>query len=174
MSDRIRIAQMRDYPAVCRFYRETCEALPGAEYGPAWIWGVYPSEDMLREHMESGELFVKTRDGELVAALILLDHEDPEYVSVPWEIRSPSPVCAIHLFAVHPAFRGKMLGEECLRELFAVCRQKRMAAVHLDVVKGNLPAEKLYQKMGFQFICDREIYYPDAGDLLVSLYEYLL
>ena len=43
--------------------------------------------------------------------------------------------------------------------------------MHLDVVSGNLPAERLYQKLGFRFTEEKAVWYPDTGDIRVRLYE---
>lgn len=39
------------------------------------------------------------------------------------------------------------------------------------MLKGNVPAEKLYVKNGFDFVEEREVWYEDTGDLIAHLYE---
>ena len=47
-----------------------------------------------------------------------------------------------------------------------------MKAIRLDVLEGNLPAEKLYQKVGFQYAGSLNIFYEDTGWADFNLYEY--
>lgn len=46
--------------------------------------------------------------------------------------------------------------------------------IHLDVMKGNVPAEKLYQKHGFKFAKEATIHYEDDGDTQAMMYEKVL
>ena len=44
--------------------------------------------------------------------------------------------------------------------------------MRLDVLKGNLPAEKLYPGLGFEYIETRPMFYEDVGVMEFELYEY--
>lgn len=46
--------------------------------------------------------------------------------------------------------------------------------VRLDVLKGNLPANKLYERAGFQKLNTITMYYPDTGNMDFELYELIL
>ena len=167
---RLRKAAEADIPAVCRFYREVCEAQAHEPYGPDWHWGIYPDEEELAACVREGVLFLAETDGAVAAAAVLRAGEDPMYLDVPWHAKTGA-VRVLHLFAVHPAFRGRGLGRKTLAALLKSVAEDG-AAVHLDVVKGNLPAERLYGAMGFRFIEEREIFYEDTGLITVRLYEH--
>jgi len=49
--------------------------------------------------------------------------------------------------------------------------QNNKKALRLAVVKGNLPAERLYQKVGFQYITEYTIQYELTGKVTFFLYE---
>ena len=49
-----------------------------------------------------------------------------------------------------------------------------LAAVRLDVLPGNLPAEELYMQQGFSYIATRSVYYEDVGWADMNLYEYVI
>ena len=58
--------------------------------------------------------------------------------------------------------------------LIALAKTTGITVLRLDVVKGNLPAEKLYQAHGFRFVEEREVYYEDTGNITVRLYELVI
>ena len=162
-------AEQKD--ALCRFYEEVCREQEGRDNGPLWHYGVYPDPEELREHVDRGEIFCALRGGRMALSLVLKRGEDPEYRDVPFT-RREEPIAVLHLFAVHPDFRGQGLAKAGLRALRELLHAEGVGSLHLDVVKGNRAAERLYQGEGFRFVQEREVYYEDTGALLVRLYEY--
>ena len=169
--ERLKIAEAAETEEICRFYESVCAYQEGQEYGPVWHYGIYPDAEELEEHVRNGELLLLRRDGEIAAAMVVLGHEDEMYREVPWTVRE-EPIAVLHLFAVGEAFRGLGLGKTALRLLIERERGRGSRAIHLDVVKGNLPAERLYERMGFRYLEEREVWYEDTGDLRVALYEF--
>ncbi len=53
-------------------------------------------------------------------------------------------------------------------------RSEGMKAIRLDVLKGNLPAEKLYSGLGFRYLHTLNMFYEDTGWTDYELYEYTL
>ena len=47
-------------------------------------------------------------------------------------------------------------------------------AIRLDVLKGNLPAEKVYLKMGFRYVDTLPMYYEDTGITDYKAFERLI
>jgi ribosomal protein S18 acetylase RimI-like enzyme len=53
-------------------------------------------------------------------------------------------------------------------------RQEKQKVIRLDVLKGNVPAEKLYSGMGFEYLHTLPMFYEDTGWTDYELYEYRL
>lgn len=168
---RLEAAREEETTAVCRFYEEVCRFQETQPYGPVWHYGVYPAPEELGEHVRRGRMYPLRQDGVIAAALVLPRGEDPMYRDLPFTVKA-EPIYVFHLFAVHPDFRGRGLGKAALRALLRLARDEGANAVHFDVVAGNLPAQRLYQSLGFRFAQEREVFYEDTGDLRVRLYEY--
>ena len=50
-----------------------------------WHWGVYPTEELIREDVAKGLMYVQRVDGTLAGAVALFDGTgEPEYDAVPW------------------------------------------------------------------------------------------
>lgn len=54
----------------------------------------------------------------------------------------------LHHFCIHPDYQGKGLGELLARKSLEFIRKKG-AQVKLEVHKKNIPAKRLYEKLGF-------------------------
>lgn len=66
--------------------------------------------------------------------------------------------------AIDPSYQGKGFGETLLRRLIADLQDKNIATLWLEVRQSN-PAQKLYEKLGFNAVDIRKNYYPtlDGG-----------
>ncbi|MDO4157070.1 MAG: GNAT family N-acetyltransferase, partial [Oscillospiraceae bacterium] len=68
-------------------------------------------------------------------------------------------------------FRGKHFSDQMMQFMIEAAHRNNKKALRLAVVKGNLPAERLYQKTGFQYIAEYTIHYELTGKVIFSLYE---
>ncbi|MBS4892727.1 MAG: hypothetical protein KHX63_08960 [Veillonella sp.] len=50
-------------------------------------------------------------------------------------------------------------------------KENKQKSIRLDVLKGNVPAEKLYSRMGFKYLCTLPMYYEDTGLTDYEIYE---
>ncbi len=61
--------------------------------------------------------------------------------------------------AVAEAYRGRGVGEAMLRELMVQGSLRGISAYTLEVRQGNLPARRLYEKLGFEAAGIRKKFY---------------
>jgi ribosomal-protein-alanine N-acetyltransferase len=66
--------------------------------------------------------------------------------------------------ASHPDYRQQSLGEYVLLHLIDRARQAAVEAMTLEVRASNYPAQRLYEKWGFQTVGVRKRYYRDNGE----------
>ncbi len=78
-----------------------------------------------------------------------------------WVIQDESHVSTI---AVHPAYRGRGLGETMLRHLMGVAREREATRMTLEVREENETAQNLYIKLGFRVEGLIPGYYGDTGE----------
>jgi ribosomal-protein-alanine N-acetyltransferase len=73
----------------------------------------------------------------------------------------------IATIASHPDWRGCRLGQWMLLALLDVALARGAATSTLEVRAGNLPARRLYEKLGYEVAGVRKNYYRDGEDGLI-------
>lgn len=171
----IRTVTEAEFNNVRDFYYELIDMMKDARYKPAWEKGVYPADDYLFQSIRNRELYIGMWDGHIVAAMIV-NHENNEgYKNVKWGVDATAEeVTIIHALGVLPTFKGKGFAKEMVKEVISMARENHQKAIRLDVLSGNLPAEKLYAGLSFRYIETVNMFYEDTGWTDFLLYEYLM
>ena len=157
MSIDIRLAEAGEIDKIYNFYEAVCKELEGAKYSPLWQIGYYPCIDDIENHINNKNMYIAVIDGIIASAMATVNHGDHS---------------SLHLLAVHSDFHNQHLGRLMMNKLFEISKERKNSKVILDVVKGNLPAEKLYQKMGFDYIGEKTEYIERVGNVDFNIYEY--
>ena len=170
--EEIRKAGPEEFDVAWGLYADVCEQMPHDRYTPNWVLGVYPSEADVRNAIEAGSLWLGLAGGKIVAAMVLAPADDPEYADVAWPSGAGgSDVACIHLLAVRPSARGTGAGDDMVKAAIDLSRSWRKRAIHLAVMPGNLAARRLYERAGFAFIGEHEVFYEDTGTVNVEMFE---
>ena len=168
----IRQAEIGDYDAVRAFYHNLIDNSRNLYVG--WKKDIYPSPDFLSSSIEAGELFTGMEE-KILAAMVLNHLCNEGYGNYDWTTRAePEEVLVIHALGVDPERTGQGLGRQMARFAVERARETGMKAIRLDVLKGNVPAERLYKSLGFQHLHTLEMYYEDTGWTDFDLYELVL
>jgi ribosomal protein S18 acetylase RimI-like enzyme len=167
------VNKARDAREVLEFYHDLIDKMKDSPVRPTWTRGVYPRLESLQAALEAGNLFTAEEDGRVVGAVIVTAEQDEAYSRVPWALATDR-VAVIHLLAADPARHRSGIGTRLLEKAREVARERGAEAIRLDTLPYNTPARRLYEAFGFQYRGDLELYYPSAGRIPFSMYEYLL
>ena len=171
----IRAAAPAEFGDVLSFYNALIDAMRDAPFRPGWEKGVYPTEAFIRASLRSGELFVGLSGGRIIASMVVNHACADGYDAISWGIQaSAEEVSVIHALGVSPACQGQGLARQMVLEAVRTARENRQKAVRLDVLASNLPAQKLYSSLGFQYRDTVQLYYEDTGLTDFLLYELVL
>ena len=140
---------------------------------PHWKKGIHPSDEMIRDSIDTGDLYVLADSDEIAACVIANDEKVDGYSDAPWQIDSDE-VIVLHVLAVHPEYRGKELARRLVENVIELERKAGKKALRLDVIENNTTAEKLYQRLGFQYVQTKTLYYDVVGEMAFKLYELVL
>ena len=142
---------------------------------PGWKKEIYPADSELRAALDEGCLYTGRLNGGIVAAMIVNSAGNDGYRHVEWPTPAEDDETAIiHTLGVMPTYGRQGLGKELVRYAMALARKEGKKVMRLDVLGGNLPAERLYTGMGFRYVQTVSMFYEDTGWADFLLYEYPL
>lgn len=81
----------------------------------------------------------------------------------------------LHIFriAVAPTWRRQGIASWMLEECFRKGLEKGAKSIYLEVRPSNIPAVKLYRKLGFETVATRPNYYTDTKEDALVMRKYL-
>ena len=168
-----RKAEKEDFDKVRSLYWMLIDQEQDDPSFPHWKKGIHPSDEMIRTSIDKGDLYVLADGDEIAACVIANDEKIDGYADAPWQIESEE-VIVLHVLAVHPNHRGEGLARRLVGNVIEMERAAGKKALRLDVIENNTTAEKLHQKLGFQYIQTKTLYYDVVGEMTFKLYELVL
>ena len=168
-----RKAEKEDFDKIKSLYWTLIDQEQDDPSFPHWKKGIHPSDEMIQDSIDKGDLYVLADGDEIAACVIANDEKVEGYADAPWQIDSDE-VIVLHVLAVRPNHRGKGLARRLVENVIEQERKAGKKALRLDVIENNTIAEKLYQKLGFQFIQTKTLYYDVVGKMTFKLYERVL
>lgn len=168
-------AKENQYETVRKFYHSLIDDMKNSTYDIGWEKDIYPSPEFLKESIMEGNLYIGL-EGDTIIAAMVLNHECNEgYKQFNWQTKaSADEITVIHALGVHPIYGGKGYAKEMVKEALQIAVNNDQKAVRLDVLGGNIPAERLYTGLGFKYMKTLKMYYEDTGWTDYELYEYVL
>lgn len=172
---RIKKATEEEYEKVRQFYHDVIHMLETLPYTPGWKVGIYPSDAYLQESISRGELMIGFLEDQIVTAMIVNHAWNESYEKADWPMKAgPEEITVIHALGVRPDFGGRGIAKEMVSWVMEHAGEHHQSVIRLDVLEGNLPAERLYAGLGFQYIDTLQMYYEDTGWTNYKLFEYPL
>ena len=114
-----------------------------------WEWGIYPTEELIRDDVTRGRMFIQRMEGTLEGAVAVFDGaEEPVYGTVAWT-GGLNPGY-FHRLVVNPATQGAGVAGGMLDDLQQMLRRSGCDCIRCDTALNNKRAMRLYEKMGFR------------------------
>ena len=168
-----RKAEKEDFYKIRSLYWNLIDQEQNDPSFPHWKKEIHPSDEMIQNSIDRKELYVLSDDEKITACVIANAEKVDGYSDAPWQIDSDE-VIVLHVLAVHPNHRGKGLAQRLVENVIEQERKVGKKTLRLDVIENNTTAEKLYQKLGFQYIQAKTLYYNVVGEMTFKLYELVL
>ena len=168
----IRKCRADEIAAVGAFYDRVVKNLDENINYPKWLYKIYPSEPFVRDMTAARAQYFCLSGGEIAGAFVLNDDPQGNYQKGTWSRELPDGEYAVlHALALAPELQGRGLGSDVVRFCVEQAKAAGYKALRLDIVPGNLPAQKLYEKNGFTYVGDFDLDRGYEHIPVFSLYE---
>ena len=171
----LRKATAADIGAIEASYNEVFdrEAETGSTTG--WIRGVYPTRETIERGVNAGTMYVYYIGEKLAASVILNSYQPAEYYDIPWEYPArDEDVLVIHTLVVSPGMSGRGVGSLMVAFAEGLAFGQGKAVVRLDTNVTNIPAQRLYSKLGFRLAGKHHALHEGTLDTELVYMEHLL
>lgn len=164
-----------DVPQLSQLYDDLNDFLEGGINYPGWIKGIYPTCKEAANGIANGNLYVAKILGKKVGSIILSHEPEPAYNMVKWRVDADySSIFVVHTFVVHPAYLKNGIGMDLMTFAVQHCINEHAKAIRLDVYENNIPAIRLYEKCGFEYVDTVDLGLGKYGLNHFKLYERVL
>lgn len=140
------LARESDLPAIWELYQAGIRGL--RDHGILQWDERYPDQDILREDVSKGEMYLGWQSGKLVGAYVLNQECDPQYESGSWKYPQ-EPFQVVHRLCVHPLYQGQGIARQIMEHIEETVRAAGIRVMRLDVFSCNPRALALYENLGY-------------------------
>ena len=110
---------------------------------------VYPNREVLEQDISRQSLFV-IQDGDIIiGAMVLNEHQEPEYGDMSWEHPAES-VLVVHRLCVYPNSQGQGVASRLMDFAEQHAESGGYEAIRLDAFTMNPAAVSLYERRGYR------------------------
>ena len=171
----IRRANDDDYIRVRDFYYTLIDAMENAEFKPGWEKDIYPTQEFLINSIQAGELYIGELGGNIAACMVVNHEYNEGYQKIHWSISAAdAELLVIHALGILPEISGNGFAKQMVQYVIQMAQKNSMKTIRLDVLEGNIPAERAYLKMGFQYLDTIQMFYEDTGWTNYKAFEYIV
>ena len=170
-----RKANNDDTNTVINLYEELINAIKNNEHTPQWEYGVYPKDKNIIEAIENEELYVGIIDEEIVSSVVINHKANKGYENIQWKIDEDyENVYVVRLVAVKHGHENKGIAQKMLKYVFDLAKEKSIKSVRLSIIENNVPAERVYKKLAFEYVDTISVKADERGLKTFNLYEKLI
>ena len=168
----MRLVQTDNLEFLRKKYIEVIEQTPDFMRNVRWIYGQHPKDEMIQDYMDNGEMYALMNGNEIAGMVAVVMHQDDNYKTVPWQVDLRNDeVATIHILAICPEYQGRSLGIQLINKIEKLSKNNGKKAVRLDVLKSNIPAQKMYERAGYSLRGEQKLYAENTGITDFLFYE---
>ena len=136
---------------------------------PFCTWDAsYPGETEIAGDLSAGTLYVLEEDHDIIGAISIIPENEMDHLDC-WTVKENAREFA--RVVLRPDQQHKGLSVRLVEGVIQELRQQGIYAIHIAVAKGNIPAQKLYRKMGFACRGEADMYGHSYYLCELSLHE---
>lgn len=175
MNINVELGKLTDIDELEQLYNDLNDYLEKNINYPGWKKDIYPIRKDAVNGISECNLYVAKYNGKIIGSIILSHKPEPAYYKVKWNLKLDySDVLVIYTFVVHPDFLKCGVGKTLIEFAIKHSINLNIKSIRLDVYENNIPAIKLYEKLGFKYVGKVDLGLKNYGLDWFKLYEKLL
>ena len=169
------LVKPNEFERIAAFYRDVIDKTPDMALYGRWIYGLHPTDEMIRGYIQSGAMYTLEHEGEIQCALAITPSQGTDYHNTPWGAAlDDDEVAVVHLLCVNPNWQHRGIGRRAMELGISISREMGKKAIRLDALACNMPAHRLYESLGFQRRGTAHWFADNVGWTDFYLYELIL
>ena len=161
---KIELATIQEYESVIAFYDDVTARTPEMAVYARWSKGKHPTEEGIRAYIDEGSMYLYKEGNVIIGAVAVTMYQGEDYHAIEWSQQvADDKAAVIHILAVSPDYQGKGIGSEMVREAINLAKEKGMWAIRLDALASNIPAHRMYKRLGFEYRDKQHLYAENTG-----------
>ena len=167
-------ATIEEFESIIAFYDDVTERTSDMVTYARWIKRKHPTLEGIRAYIEEGSMYLYKENDAIVGAMAVTMYQGEDYHAIEWSKQvSDDEVAVIHILAVNPDYQGKGIGSEMIRKAIRLAQDNGMKAIRLDALASNIPAHRMYERLGFKYRGKQHLYAENTGWTDFYFYEYM-
>lgn len=160
----IQLVLAGDFAVVREKYREVIEHTKDMDIHARWIYGKHPTDAMIQSYIERQEMYLYM-DGQNIAAMAAITmYQGEDYHEIIWSQNlKDDEVASIHILAVAPKYQGKGVSKKMMADIISLVKKNGKKAIRLDTLASNIPARRLYEKLGYEYRGKQNLFAENTG-----------
>ena len=153
-----------DFAAIREKYIEVIEHTKDMDVHARWIYGQHPTDAMIQSYIDGQEMYL-FMDGQNIAGMTAITmYQGEDYHEVIWsQDLKDDEVASLHIFTVTPEYQRKGVSKRMMAEIISLAMKKRKKSIRLDTLASNIPAQHMYEKLGFEYRGKQNLYAENTG-----------
>ena len=157
-------AKQEDFSSIRNLYDDVIRNTPELETHARWKIGSHPTDETINEYINQKSMYLCMEESKLIGAMAIPMEQGEEYHNVKWDLQSTEDeVATLHIFAVASEFQGRGFGKKVIRMAWDLAKRNGKKVFRLDTLASNIPAQTMYEKLGFKLKGKQNLYAGNTG-----------
>ena len=167
-------ATIEEFEPIIAFYDDVTERTSEMVTYARWSKRKHPTLEGIRAYIEEGSMYLYQENDTIIGAMAVTMYQDEDYHAIEWSQQvDDNEAAVIHILAVSPDAQGKGIGSEMIREAIRLAQDNGMKAIRLDALASNIPAHRMYERLGFEYRGKQHLYAENTGWTDFYFFEYM-
>ncbi|MDD6810997.1 MAG: GNAT family N-acetyltransferase [Lachnospiraceae bacterium] len=153
-----------DFVMVREKYIEVIKHTKDMNIHARWIYGQHPTDAMIQSYIDGQEMYLFMDEQNVAGMTAITMYQGEDYQEILWSQNlKDDEVASLHILTVAPEYQGKGVSKKMMAEIISLVRKNGKKSIRLDTLASNIPAQHMYEKLGFEYRGKKNLYAENTG-----------